>query len=154
MKTKKKKKVCCTIFQMCTPTRPTAHLRRKQAVRKWLWSGDTSTEMENEGFTRCEINKNIIASTEAVKSHSKAKLSPADGVAGWLLKELCGKLGSDGVTSFNQMFARTCVRRSYTTAPMAKWSEDAWNKSVCFRAKLSQSALIEPTAPRLVGYGQ
>lgn len=127
----KPKKVHCAIFQLRVPTHPTAHLRKKkQAIRKWLWSGDTSTEMQNDGFTRYEVNKNIIATTGG-KSRSKAKLSPADEVLGCLLKELCGKLRSDGVTSLNQMFVPTCVC-SYITAPMVKWRRRL--KQICLFA--------------------
>lgn len=127
-------KVRCTVFQMRTPTHPTAHLHGKQAVRKWFWSGNTSTEMENEGFTRCEINKNIIATTGGgggVGGHSKAKVSPTDGVAG----RLCGKTGSDGVTSFNQMFVRT-----YITAPDGDvvWRRSTQNLSASMPSALSQ----------------
>lgn len=143
---RKRKKKCALLLSSCAAW----HSRlltcaEKQAIRNWFWSGDKLTEMENEGFTHCEINKNITAQMAkwwpGKKPTVKTKLSPR-----WwssrLVQELCGKPGSDGVTSFNQMLVR-----SYITARVVLFSEwsglktPGMNLSVFMPAALSQTLL-------------
>lgn len=140
------KKKCALLLSSCAAW----HSRlltcaEKQAIRNWFWSGDKLTEMENEGFTHCEINKNITAQMAkwwpGKKPTVKTKLSPR-----WwssrLVQELCGKPGSDGVTSFNQMLVR-----SYITARVVLFSEwsglktPGMNLSVFMPGALSQTLL-------------